>query len=209
MVETIADLLEGSLQNITWKPEFRNKPVLIAGGPRGLSVREDLLCASIALTEYFARRALNAGYGPSRLHNIFHDTGITFYWLRKGIARVWVRLFGDDAGREIMGHAPDSRTLEQYYVELRSSKSVGAAALDENVEARQAKDITEESALALNQVMAENLAKTQGHVLNAQYRQMVAADQSKPVFTTGRDVKGCVRRMRRIALLAVIKAVQN
>ena len=68
-VETIADLLEGSLRSITWKPEFRNKPILLAGGPRGLSVREDLPCASIALTEYLARRALNAGYGPGWLHS--------------------------------------------------------------------------------------------------------------------------------------------
>ena len=120
-----------------------------------------------------------------------------------------MRLFGEDAAREMMGHAPDSRTLEQYYVELRSSKNVAAAALDENIEARQAKDITEESVLALNQITAEDLAQTQGHVLNAQYRQMVAADQSKPAFATALDAKNYERRMRRAALLAVMKAAQD
>ena len=63
-----------------------------------------------------------------------------------------MRLFGEDAAREIMGHAPNTRTLEQYYVELCSSRDVTAAAFGEDIEAQEKQDIAQESVLALNRL---------------------------------------------------------
>ncbi len=74
--ETLENLVDGPQRNITWKLEFSNEPVILAGGPRGLSVKEDVPCASIALTECRARRAPGAGYGPI----------VAVHWLRKGTA---------------------------------------------------------------------------------------------------------------------------
>ncbi len=75
-VETLEDLLDGPQRDITWKLELGNGLIILAGGPGGSSVREDVACASIAMTECLARRAPDTGYGPI----------IAVHWIRKETA---------------------------------------------------------------------------------------------------------------------------
>lgn len=56
---------------------------------------------------------------------------MTWYSLRRRAATEYVLLVGPDAAREIMGHDPDTRTLERYYLKLADSYDVGAVAPDE------------------------------------------------------------------------------
>ncbi len=101
---SLNELLNGQHKAIRITDSLLEQPVLLAAGPRGLSVTEKPASAS-SLTEYMGNRAMKAGY----------QRGITMYAWRRKAATELRRAIGLDGARAFMGHRPGTTTLMDKY----------------------------------------------------------------------------------------------
>lgn len=115
------------------------------------------------------------------------------------------KAFGADVAREIMTHDPDTRTLERYYLDRMRTLNVAAVGYGEDPSIRQDEMDMESNDLALTTLSSEQLANTQGHVLNALCRQMAAEDSNYPPS----DSRSCKNYNRRIAGQLLLRCSRN
>ena len=194
-ISSIDDLLNQQGQEICIKEEFMDKPILLMGTPRGLGVSNEPMRAS-ALTDYISRRGRKLGYSEA----------VTFYSIRHRAANDLSRAYGDDIARLLMGHGPDSRSLEKYYLDKSSTVNVGAVGVGELelMEDGAVEMMAERNCLATTRLTAEQLAKTQGRTLNALCRAIAASDPNYP-WTDARTRKLYDKRIRYAALKSLLE----
>jgi hypothetical protein len=104
-----------------------------------------------------------------------------------------------------MNHDPNSRILERHYLELMPLINLTAGTLDERqflIEGTS--EMVDDNSLTLTTLNAEQLAKTQGHVLNALCREMAAVDPEYP-WGDAKTTKLYDKRIRRVALQSLLK----
>ena len=73
-----------------------------------------------------------------------------------------------------MAHDPDSRSLERYYIDLRSAIDVSAIGLNEDQTQRREEMEDDSHALAIGKLTPEMMLSTRGSALNALTRQLIA-----------------------------------
>ncbi|MCJ1392508.1 hypothetical protein MMC18_005376 [Xylographa bjoerkii] len=126
-VDNLEGLFAGTQNEICFKQEWRQMPVLLVGGWVGLSIKSyDEPATTGSMTEYIASRGKHLRY----------ETTISFYALRKRAATDLANAFGADEARALMGHHPDSRVLEKHYWDLTSTSNISAATLGEDCQMR-------------------------------------------------------------------------
>ncbi|TAQ89667.1 hypothetical protein B7494_g2017 [Chlorociboria aeruginascens] len=188
-ITTVDELLNGEYQFITIAPEFLDKPIMLASGPRGLSVKPDNPVMSGDLTDYLQLRGKKIGY----------ESPIVFYSIRRRSATDMARVFGTDKARLLMGHDADSRVLEEYYMDYSPESAVSAALLNEPVEEETARMVATNAHLAIYKLSAEAVKQLHGAALNALIRKMVAADEDSPGEVSEQERKNYLRIVSRAA----------
>ncbi|KAF5722886.1 hypothetical protein FMUND_2242 [Fusarium mundagurra] len=167
-IETVDQLFSSRAKYILIKPEFLDKPVFLAAGPRGLKITQEPMRAT-ALTTYISLRGQKIGYADV----------LTFYSLRRRTANDLSRKIGKDAARSLMNHDPDSRTLEKYYLSLEDTLDVSGLALDEidgDTAGHTEEMLKADSDLAIHVLTDERARKVHGPALNALMNQMMLGE---------------------------------
>ncbi|KAI0016172.1 hypothetical protein F4780DRAFT_760567 [Xylariomycetidae sp. FL0641] len=193
--ETLDDLIDGHRQNITFKEEFLDKPVLLSGTHRGLSVDEGVPLSAAALTEYLRRRGRKIGF----------ESDISFYALRRRAGTDFARALGTDRARELMAHDPDSRALELFYMDLRPTTDVAAIALGERADERAHEMELESSTFALTKLTPRRLLELHGRALNALFRKLLATDEEYQSLDNRKDQRNRERVLRRAAFRTLLE----
>ncbi|KAF5529603.1 hypothetical protein FPHYL_14197 [Fusarium phyllophilum] len=177
-IEALDQLFTHENKYISVKPEFLDKPVFFATGPRGLSINQEPIRAT-ALTTYMALRGQKIGYSQA----------LTFYSLRRRTANDLSRKIGKDAVRSLMDHDPDSRTLEKYYVSLEDTLDVSGLALDEvdgDTSGHTEEMLKADSDLAI-------------HILTDE-----RARKNYPALASAKELRNYKRVVRRVAIKALL-----
>jgi hypothetical protein len=141
------------------------------------------------LTSYLQLRGKKLGY----------EFSIIFHSIRRRSATDMARVFGPDKARLLLGHDPDSRVLEKYYMDYSTEAAVSAALLNEPVEEETARMVATNAPLATNKLSAETVKKLHGPALNALVRKMVAADEHYPLEASEQERKNYLRIVSRAA----------
>lgn len=195
-IESVAELLDGNIRRIRFKDEFLNLPIALRGTPRGLDVIPDQPATVIALSEYLQRRGENLGYPEP----------ITFYAIRRRAATNFTEVFGADSARAIMNHDPDTRIMEQHYLDLFRTTNMTAAALGEGAPAEQQEEMNEQANyLALNRLGPQRVSEIYGAPLNAAVRKLILTDDKYWEMGTTRERKNRERVLRRSALQSLME----
>ena len=114
-IETVEDLLNGDLQFLTIKPDHLDDPVFYNAKEKGAGLTTEPLRAAY-LTPYLKKRAALAGF----------EGNITWYAIRRRSAAVLARSVGNDTARAILNHSPNTKALEQYYLNTPQKTDVTA-----------------------------------------------------------------------------------
>ncbi|KAL2070064.1 hypothetical protein VTL71DRAFT_14744 [Oculimacula yallundae] len=130
--DSLESLLNGKEKLIRIKGIAMDRPILLAGGPRGLSVTEKAMSAK-SLYRYTLERTMAEGYGR----------GVGPYaWRRKAGTEVQ-RQQGTETAQKFMTHAAGSETFNKYYdqrafdlpvfeIAMRADINIARAEMDEN-----------------------------------------------------------------------------
>lgn len=196
---TVRSLLDGNDQFITIKPEFLDKPVLVKGTARGLGVDPDKPMTSDGLTEYLSLRGRRAGYSQP----------ITFYSIRRRAGTDFAKHFGTEMARDLMCHAPESRTLEKFYLDNHSTIDVSAANLGESITKRADEMEMDSSELYLTSLTPQHVSEIYSKTLNILVRQTLATDEMWLKAESVSVRKNRERVIRRHALKQVMAEAHN
>ncbi|KAJ5008614.1 hypothetical protein K4K57_010177 [Colletotrichum sp. SAR 10_99] len=196
-INTVEELLTGNASAIIFKPEFLQRPVILAGVPGGRSVSDQPVTPE-ALTDYISKRAKDAGY----------SSNITFYALRRSAARSLTQTYGADVARQIMCHAPESRLLESTYLELRQTLDLTAVGLSENHEQRKAEIDVDLNYNALSRIHPDIIKRVVHPAADAVYERLLATDTIFLSLRSPSDQKNRKRVLRRIALETARREVE-
>lgn len=199
---TLGGLLVDDKRNIIIKEQFLDQPVVVAGTHRGLEANMAEPVLAHSLSEYLKTRGQRMGYEDS----------ITFYSIRRRAGTDFTKILGPEGARELMCHETpwaDSRTLEKFYLELRSTTDVSAIGLGESSTARADEMELESSKLALSRLGPKKVAERCGKELNALFRQILVQDDDYRNCKTLRERKNRERVLRRCALASLIAEAQK
>ena len=167
--------------------------MFLASTHRGLHLVENKACASVGFTDYIRVRGHRLGFAQP----------ITFYAIRRQVATDLVQLIGTERTREIMGHAPETRTLERYYLNLQPSVDLTHLTIDWNtgpVNPFSAPMSSVAAELALFKVSDATVSQLTGFALKALVERMMADDPEFPDNASPEQLKLYRRRVQRAAL---------
>ncbi|CAM1508609.1 Fc.00g054570.m01.CDS01 [Cosmosporella sp. VM-42] len=198
-IETLEGLLDGNVHRIRFKQEFLNRPVVLRGGERGLSVIKDQPATVATLTEYLQRRCERMGYPES----------VTFYAIRRRAATDFTAIFGPDIARAIMNHDADTRTMERHYLDFFRTTNLTAAALGEDAPEQEAEMTMNANYLTLNRLNPQRVAHLYGPQLNAAVRKLLVGDDIYAAAETSQERKNRERVLRRSALRSLMEMAHN
>lgn len=97
------------------------------------------------------------------------------------------QVFGNDAAREILGHHPNSKVLEEYYLEFACMKNLVAVGVDEPLHGQDMMAKAETNKQSVNRLTPVQVAKTQGAALNAMLNHVLATDSKYQALTDVHD----------------------
>ena len=121
--DRLTQLLKGKEEFIKIREDFAEKVLFQTQSPKDPTTTWDKPITTQALSRYLNLRARAAGYGP----------GVTLYAFRRQAATDWNRQLGPTTAKQLMSHAADSNTLEEYY-ERGASKSISLPSLYRKVQ---------------------------------------------------------------------------
>ncbi|KAK5947205.1 hypothetical protein PMZ80_001353 [Knufia obscura] len=119
---TVKQLLEGDLMYIRVKREFHQHPILVQSLHAGTELDLESTLPASALTRYLKDCARRNG---------FPDT-VTLYSLRRQAASDFNAKYGADTARQLLGHAPGTRTLEKHYLKFAYQVAIVSTRLGED-----------------------------------------------------------------------------
>jgi hypothetical protein len=106
-INTLDDLMAYTKRYIQVKREHRNDFVFWRSKAKGIGLDQGVPLAADALAEYLKRVCHKIGYTPQY---------IGFNSIRRRVASDLTSRIGADSTRRILGHSPESTTLEKYYL---------------------------------------------------------------------------------------------
>ncbi|RSL44230.1 hypothetical protein CEP51_016253 [Fusarium floridanum] len=193
-INTIDELFRGQEKNIIIKDEFKDKPVLLKGAPRGMSVKENEPMPSGALTDYLKLRGTKTGLTES----------ITFYSIRRNTAQHLLSKVGADTTRAIMAHDPDSIVMEKYYtVDRTMLPDLTSLAIDDAA-GGDANNRPLDGSLAFSRLNKEQMRRV-SPMLNVLFRELREIDDEYPHDGDSKAQRNRDRVLRRAALQSVMK----
>lgn len=187
---TVNDLLAGDKREIRIKKEFLDRPVVVAGSPRGLDVLMDQPASAHALSNYLSLHGQRGGYSEP----------ISFYSIRRRAGTDFANPIGPESARQLMCHEPDARTLEKFFLEKMTILDVSSLAFGEGHRARVDEMQLDSSRLALSKLPPAKVAEMYGKELNALFRQSLIVDEHYRSCTRLEGRKNRERVLRRCAL---------
>ncbi|SMY26934.1 unnamed protein product [Zymoseptoria tritici ST99CH_1A5] len=169
-IETLDELLDYKGQFIQIKAEHLDDPIFYRSAPRGEIV--DFTMTTRAMTQYLSARGKQIGYTEN----------ISMYSIRRRAATDMVARVGLDETRRMMGHAPNSFTLERYYLSMGEIFDATAVALDQEIDpAGRSRTLAESFAqLALGRLNDQQAQLTRGPALRAMTDKLIASDANQP-----------------------------
>ncbi|RSL81666.1 hypothetical protein CDV31_017017 [Fusarium ambrosium] len=196
-IDTIDDLFVRREKNILIKDEFKEKPILLSGGPRGRSVRADVPMSSGSLTEYLKLRGQKIGLTKE----------ITFYSIRRSAAMDLSSKIGSEMTRAIMAHDPQSVVMEKYYTAQRTSlPDLTALALGDDEGQVDHRPI--DGSLVFSRLNQDQMRRV-GPMLNTVFQELREMDEEYPHNGDARAKKYRDRIIRRAALRSVMKELAD
>ncbi|KAH6950674.1 hypothetical protein DER45DRAFT_649192 [Fusarium avenaceum] len=191
-IETLDDLFTQPQRYILIKDEFKDQPILLAGGSRGLTV-ENKPMTSLALTEYLSLRGKKIGLLKS----------ISFYSIRRNTAMDLSTKLGSDMARAIMAHDPDSTMMETYYTADRTAiPDLTSVALDTMPGTTNNQPI--DGSLAFSRLNNDQIRKF-GPLLNSMFHKLREIDDDYPHDRDKQTQKNRDRVLHRAALRATMQ----
>ncbi|KAK5696355.1 hypothetical protein LTR17_024264 [Elasticomyces elasticus] len=198
-ITTIDELLAYQGHEILIKDEHLDDPLFYRSTPKGTAIDKTAPLTAAALTAYLKARGVALGY----------TQGIAMHAIRRRAATDLVARVGTEAARRLLGHAPESRTLERYYMQMGSLFETTAAALNQPLESStgyNAKLIEKWSPLATGRLTDEQARKTRGLALQAMTTKLILADENPPDDDWSPDqIKQYRKRQRAYAQQALIE----
>lgn len=170
-ISTIDELFSATDLTIRTKEEFRDQPIFVAGGSRGLSVDRNEPMRSTAFCAYLSSRGWDAGF---RLP-------LDFYSWRHGAAAKLAEVLGHGVARAILGHDFKSRKLEDFYIpDWTADTDCTAAALNDTATLSNTNS-TKMYSLdpAYNRLSTSEVEKRDAAVQNI-FKKLCDADESYP-----------------------------
>ncbi|KAJ4190733.1 hypothetical protein NW755_004947 [Fusarium falciforme] len=196
-INTIDDLFLQREKNISIKNEFKEKPILLRGGPRGRSVQADQPLSSGALTEYLKLRGQKIGLTKE----------ITFYSIRRSAAMDLSTKVGSEMARAIMAHDPHSIVMEKYYTTQRTSlPNLTSLALGDDDGQVDHRPI--DGSLIFSRLNQDQMRRD-GPMLNTVFRELREMDEQYPHDGNARAKKYRDRVIRRAALRSVMRELAD
>jgi len=172
-IDAIDDVLSGDLYNIRICPDFMDQPVFLASKPRGLALNDEGAPLGVPnLSAYLNDRGEALGY----------IARISYYSIRRRVATELAKKLGPDEARILIGHKPDTWTLEEYYLELGAIYDATAVAFGEEIGPG---GFSEEmlkvwAPLAAERLTSQALERTRGAALDALTKQLIMRDPNCP-----------------------------
>ena len=122
-IDTLEDLFEGKQHEIMVKLGKQQDIVFFRGMAKGTALDKSKPLTSNALTEYLKRRGRQLGYTKD----------ISMYSIRRRVAMDMVKGADMETARFLLGHTPDSHTLERYYLNWTQSLDLTGHLVDDGV----------------------------------------------------------------------------
>lgn len=191
-ISSLDELLEHPNHEIFVKKRHENDMVFLRGKSKGVGMDQDSPLTSNALTEYLNLRGKLIGY----------DQPITWYSIRRRAATDMVRRVGTNTTRFLLGHAPDSHTLERYYLDMTSTFDNMGVLLEQGISSGGVSDTAAKNwhPLALNKLENAAFQHSRGRALSQLIRRIILADEDGPdVTATSAEMKNYRRRVKRYA----------
>lgn len=170
------------------------EPVFLAGSHRGLSISSTPM-SSVALSEYLRERGQRIGYNRT----------ITFYSLRRRTATDFTLLVGADHARRLLGHGPNTRTLERYYLNDVNRTNLSGMALGETTNPRITDNTQFYTDLSTTAIGPEEVREIYGTLLNEAVSAYILADESAPVGGSTKDHNNYRRRVSRLVFRSILE----
>ncbi|KAK8151758.1 hypothetical protein IWX90DRAFT_496155 [Phyllosticta citrichinensis] len=175
-IETLDELINYPFHQIKIKEEHLTDPIFYASVPKGQQLNPPHPLKAAALSKYLANQGLALGY----------NKGILFYSLRRKARLDLVHRIGLKNARTIMGHAPELRTLERYYLSLGPTIDLTATMSERPVEAGgHSTELVRQSApLAINRPDEDTIKRTRGAALEAYTSMLICIKPNSPCDST-------------------------
>ncbi|KAI5368191.1 hypothetical protein Slin15195_G033250 [Septoria linicola] len=189
-IDTLQELFDTELREFRVKEEHLDDVVFFAGNNRGLGLDKSRPLTSGALTEYLRTRGWRAGFTHA----------VTWYSIRRRAATDLVPLIGLEMTRLVLGHSPNSNTLEKYY--LRLNAILNAANLLTNNGVEKAGNLVSQAswqALSVTSLKDEALLRSRGQALDELIRALVLQDPHAPTDPKSKDFKNYRKRVKAVA----------
>lgn len=151
--------------------------------------------SSVALSEYLRERGQRIGYNRT----------ITFYSLRRRTATDFTLLLGADHARRLLGHGPNTRTLERYYLNDVNSTNLSGMALGETTNPRITDNTQFYTDLATTAIGPEEVREIYGNLLNEAVSAYISADESAPMAASVKDFNNYRRRVSRLVFRSLLQ----
>lgn len=200
-ISSIPQLMASELHNISIKPQHLNDPVFYRSVPKGTGLDPPHSLSARSMSDYLTARGAALGYGQT----------INFYSIRRRAATDLVRRVGVEATRVLMGHTPESRTLERYYLDMTSTFDVSAAGLEEPIAAGAHSEsmVRDYAPLALSRLDETALRNVRGAALSVLCKKMARTDPDFPQDASEAQLKLYRRRIRYHAKKVLIQQQQE
>jgi hypothetical protein len=191
--ERVDRLINGEEHFIKIAESFKELPIFLASGPRGLEL-SDAPMSSSSMSDYISRHAIRMGYGP----------GVPIYAFRRKAASEWTRQVGLSQAKALMSHSPTSLALQKHYRQDFFDLDVTAIALREDPSSNVA-EMDADAFIAL--VRLSDFTKAQGAWLDAYVEQLAAKSDPLQKAIAESDaakvakLRRCIREYGRLALM--------
>ncbi|KAK1056354.1 hypothetical protein LTR74_014961 [Friedmanniomyces endolithicus] len=189
-VHTIDELLASPGNLISIDVAHLNDSIFYRGKEKGDALDYSKTLTSTALTVYLQRRGKAVGY----------TMNISWYSIRRRAATDMVHWIGMAYTRILLGHFPDSKTLERHYLNLTETLDQMGVLLEQPIATDETRRMW--APLALNKLTVltnANLQRTRGQALTQMTRRLILADPNPPGDMSPRSLKNHRRNARRIA----------
>ncbi|SMY20838.1 unnamed protein product [Zymoseptoria tritici ST99CH_1A5] len=204
-IETIEDLINCDLARVPFKPEAATQPLFFRGRAKGAGLDTSSPLTSHALADYLRKTGHKVGW---------NFTTMGFGPIRRRALTDIVARVGLAQARRIAGHAPDTFTLEKYYLQLAPIYQQTETLLEQDIAPGGFSDQARRNwaPLVTGKLTDERLRRTRGNALLTMTNRLALADENPPEdFSTDarRQYRKRLRRFAHQALLEHERAQQQ
>ncbi|SMR46944.1 unnamed protein product [Zymoseptoria tritici ST99CH_3D1] len=197
-IETIEDLMNCDLARVPFKPEAATQPLFFRGRAKGAGLDTSSPLTSQALADYLRKTAYKLGWNFTTMgFNPIRRRALTDIVARVGLAQA----------RRIAGHAPDTFTLEKYYLQLAPIYQQTETLLEQDIAPGGFSDQARRNwaPLVTGKLTDERLRRTRGNALLTMTNRLALADENPPEDFSTDARRQYRKRLRRFAHQALLE----